>query len=419
MWMKLVYPRWPKLARQTEFHLPPHGATAFAAAVPAEVDLTFVDENRTELATDDRPDVVALSLLLTCQVPRAKEIAAEYRRKGVPVIAGGIGVMLHAEEMSAACDAVFLGEAEGAFGQVLDDLRRGELRPAYDRMRTPPPIETVGPARREILDYSLYSYRGVRMVDLVHASRGCRFDCAPCPTGFLGGRAFRPRPIDKVVAEIESIDNERLFFVDNSLAQDAAWEKELFEALIPLGRTFISHPIDADDEILDLAARAGSWYVYQAITEVSEGIRERVARYKAHGIGVEGTIILGTDDQDVDGARRLVDFTIELDLDMAEFNVMTPYPHTRYRAELGREGRILHDDWLRYTGDTVVFRPKRMSVSELQDLYDEAWDRFYGEAGQQVRMARLLRKAMERSGRRRAGPRAASDRSGWGHGPRG
>ena len=37
---------------------------------------------------------------------------------------------------------------------------------------------------------------------------------------FLGGRHFRPRPIDKTIAEMAAIDNNRLFIVDNSLAQD-------------------------------------------------------------------------------------------------------------------------------------------------------------------------------------------------------
>jgi len=37
-------------------------------------------------------------------------------------------------------------------------------------------------------------YRGVQMVDLVHASRGCRFNCFPCCVRYLGGRSFRPRP---------------------------------------------------------------------------------------------------------------------------------------------------------------------------------------------------------------------------------
>ena len=41
MKMKLIYPAWPKLARQTTFHLPPHGPVVFAATVPAEVDLVI------------------------------------------------------------------------------------------------------------------------------------------------------------------------------------------------------------------------------------------------------------------------------------------------------------------------------------------------------------------------------------------
>ena len=74
------------------------------------------------------------------------------------------------------------------------------------------------------------------MVDLVHASRGCRFRCYPCCVRYLGGRSFRPRPIDRVVEEVESIPNNRLFFVDNSLAQSKQWELELFKALAPLKR---------------------------------------------------------------------------------------------------------------------------------------------------------------------------------------
>ena len=45
MKMELIYPRWPKLDRQTEFHLPPHGPVVFAAAVPEEVEINFTDEN--------------------------------------------------------------------------------------------------------------------------------------------------------------------------------------------------------------------------------------------------------------------------------------------------------------------------------------------------------------------------------------
>lgn len=396
MWIKLIYPRWPRLSEQTEFHLPPHGPITFAAVVPRDVGLTFVDENRQELDTEDSPDLVAISVMLTCQIPRAKAIARAYRERGIPVLAGGIAVMLHADEMAEACDSVFLGEVEGNFDGVLADARSKRLEKVYDFMDRLPPMDAVGTARRDILDYSLYTYRGVRMLDPIHASRGCRFDCAPCAVAFLGGRRFRPRPLDKVVEEVLAIENRRLFFVDNSLAQDAAWVRDLFGALIPLRRTWVSHPIEADDDILDLARRAGCWYVYQAITAPSETIRERVLRYKAHGIGVEGTVILGTDDQDADDVRRLLDYVMELELDMAEFTVLTPFPHTRYRQTLESEGRILHDNWEDYTTGKVVFEPKRMTAGELQDLYHMAWERFYAQSGRQLKMAQLFRKALER-----------------------
>ncbi len=225
MRLKLIYPRWPKLWRQTEFHLPPHGPVVFAAALPDDVEVDFVDENLQEIDFEDRVDLVAISMMLSLQVKRGWEIADIYRRKGIKVIFGGIATMLHWEETMAHADAVFLGEAEGRMQQVLADFRNGCPQKVYDFMATPPSIDLVGAARRDILDRTLYNYKGVQMVDLVHASRGCRFHCYPCCVAFLGGRKFRPRPVETVVAEMAAIDNNRLFIVDNSLAQDPQWEK--------------------------------------------------------------------------------------------------------------------------------------------------------------------------------------------------
>lgn len=396
MRIKLIYPKWPKLQNQTEFHLPPHGPVVFAATLPDGVELEFVDENVEPLRTDDRPDLVALSTMLTCQLPRAFEIAGEYRASGVPVMFGGISTMLHAEEVARHADAVFLGEAEGRMTGVLRDLEQRKLQPVYDFMGKPPAIETVGPARREILNRENYNYRGVQMLDLVHASRGCKFDCFPCCTGFLGGKSFRPRPVEKVVEEIETIPNNRLFIVDNSLAQDKQWLKELFTALIPLKRKWVSHPILDDDEVLALAAEAGCWYVYQAVFDTSDVIRRRIQRLKDHGIGIEGTIILGTDDQDEDGIKRLVDFLIEVELDVAEFTVLTPFPQSPIRRKLEKEGRILHSNWIDYTADKVVFQPARMSPEKLQELYYYAWDTFYAGSGHQLRMGELFKQVIRR-----------------------
>ena len=396
MKMHLIYPSWPKLGRQREFHLPPHGPVVFAAAVPDDVEIVFTDENLQEMAFDPSADLAAFSVMLSCQLPRAFELAAEYRALGVPVLFGGIATMLHAEEVMGHADSVFLGEVEGRFQEVLDDLACGRMKPVYDYPPEFPDIRLVGTARREILDRELYNYRGVQMLDLVHASRGCRFNCAPCCVAFLGGRKFRPRPIDKVIEEMESIPNNRLFIVDNSLANDKRWLRDLFKAMIPLKKKWVSHPLLSNDEILSLAAEAGCWYVYQAIFETTDAMRRRIRRLKDHGIGVEGTILMGLDHHDEDYLKRLIDFLFEIDLDIAEFTVLTPFPHSPIRRQLEQEGRIFNNNWLDYTADKVVYQPKHMTPEKLESLFHDAWDTFYAERSFEARMGELFMKVIEK-----------------------
>ena len=388
--LKLIYPRWQKLRGQTTFNLPPHGPVAYAATLPEYVEVSFVDENVEEIDFDDDCDVVALSMMLSTQVKRGWAIADEYHRRGKQVMAGGISTMLHAEEMVNHVDSVFLGESEGRQEQVFEDWRSGCLKKVYNYMGQLPPIETVGPCRRDLYKRDLYNHKGVQMVDLFHASRGCRFSCYPCAVSYLGGRKFRPRPIDKVVEDMAAIDNNRLFIVDNSLAQDKDWEMELFKAIAPLKKKWISHTIEDDPEVLDLASKAGAWYVYQAVYDTSDYIKERVKRYHDYGIGVEGTILLGLDNQTEDDCKRLIDFLGEIDLDLAEFTVLTPFPHTKAYDDLLRQGRIFDFDWNHYNAGQVVYQPMHMTPDKLQELYDYAWTSFYAAESQEQKMFKLF-----------------------------
>jgi len=392
----LIYPKWEKLEGQTTFNLPPHGPAVMAAAIPDDIDIDFIDENVDTINFDDPADFVGISMMLTTQVKRGWEIADEYRRRGVKVIFGGISTMLHAEETMAHADSIFLGEAEGRMEEVFADFRAGRLKPVYNYLNNPPSLENVGPARRSIYKRDRYYYRGVQMVDLVHASRGCRFNCYPCAVPYLGGRIFRPRPIDKTIEEMAVVDNNRLFIVDNSLAQDTKWEMDLFRAMIPLKKNWCSHTIEDKPEVLDLARQAGAWYVYQAVFDTSDFIRERIKRYHDHDIAVEGTILLGLDNHDEDYIKRLIDFLLEIDLDLAEFTVLTPFPHTKAYDDLRKQKRILNHDWNDYNAGKVVYRPKLMSPERLQELYYLAWERFYQDEPQQMKMFKLIQKVVER-----------------------
>jgi radical SAM superfamily enzyme YgiQ (UPF0313 family) len=392
MKLKLIYPKWQKLPGQTTFNLPPHGPVVFAAALPADVEVSFTDENVEELNFEEECDLVAISMMLSVQVKRGWAIADEYRQRGKQVIFGGISAMLHAEDTMAHADAVFLGEAEGRMEEVLTDWRNGTLKKVYNYIARQPDIKLIGPARRDLYKRELYNHKGVQMVDLFHASRGCRFSCYPCAVSYLGGRMFRPRPIDRVIEDLATIDNNRLFVVDNSLAQDKNWEMELFREMIPFRKKWVSHTIEDDPKILDLASQAGAWYVYQAVYDTSNYIRERVKRYHDYGIGVEGTVLLGIDNQTEDDIKRLIDFLLEIDLDLAEFTVMTPFPHTKGFDDYLRQGRIFDFDWDHYNAGQVVFTPKNMSAERLQELYDYAWKTFYAAETQEQKMFHLFTK---------------------------
>lgn len=394
MKFKIIYPKWRKLEGQTTFNLPPHGPVVMAASLPEDVEVSFTDENVEELNFDEAVDFVGISMMLTVQIKRGYEIAKIYRDKGIKVIFGGISTMLHAEETMLHADSIFLGESEGRMEEVMNDFKKGELKKVYNFLNEHPPIEWVGPARRDILNRSLYNHKGVQMVDLFHASRGCRFSCYPCAVSYLGGRKFRARPMDKVVEEMAGIENNRLFIVDNSLAQDKEWVAELFRAIAPLKKKWISHTIADDPEILDLAAKAGAWYVYQAVFDTSDFIKERIKRYHDHGIGVEGTILLGLDDQTEDDIKRLIDFLLEIDLDLAEFTILTPFPHTKVWDDLYRQGRIFDKDWNNYNAGQVVYQPKNMSPERLQELYQYAWDSFYKDESQELKMFKLFTKVI-------------------------
>ena len=396
MKFRLIYPKWRKLEGQTEFNLPPHGPAVFAASLPDYVEIDFIDENLEDFSYDDEVDFIGISMMLTTQVKRGWEIADEYRKRGKKVIFGGISTMLHAEETIEHADSVFLGESEGKMEKVFQDFTNNELKQVYNYMNDRPDINLVGPANRNIYNRDNYYHKGVQMVDLVHASRGCRFNCYPCAVAHLGGRKFRPRPIDKSIEEMAGIDNNRFFLVDNSLAQDTEWEKNLFREMIPLKKNWCSHTIEDKPEVLDLAAQAGAWFVYQAVFDTSDYIKERIKRYHDYGIAVEGTILLGLDDHDEDYIKKLVDFLLEIELDLAEFTVLAPFPHTKAYDDLIKQKRIIDKDWNHYNAGQVVYQPKLMSPEKLQEMYHYAWDTFYKDEPQSYKMFKLLKSVSEK-----------------------
>ena len=402
MRFQLIYPAWQKLPGQIRFDLPPLGVLQVAAAVPAGVDVGITDENVEPVDLEEGYDLVGISIMLTCQAPRAYELAREFRARGVAVVIGGLHVTLCPEEAAAHGDAVVIGESERLVPEMIADFQEGRLKKVY-RSESFPDIKQLPNPRRDLHDKKrLYTYKGWELVDLVETSRGCRFNCFPCCTPYLGQRQHRTRPLEQVLKDVESCC-DLIFIVDNSLEQNAEYEKELFTGLLDAGKRWISHPITPTHENLELARRSGCWYVYHAIYDATDKIRDRVQMYHDHGIGVEGTILLGLDSHTEDSIKRLIDFMLSIDLDLAELTVLTPFPQTAAHEQLEAEGRIFDRDWKNYNAATVVFEPRQIKPDKLQQLYHDAWRQFYEKESQHLRMGKLFWGVAKESVRRRKG----------------
>ncbi len=115
------------------------------------------------------------------------------------------------------------------------------------------------------------------------------------------------------------------------------------------------------------------------------GKRQNVARVydeavrRAHGIGmmVNGSFVFGLEHDDPDVFDRTVEWAVSAGIETATFHILTPYPGTGLHTRLRNEGRILHDDWDRYTTREVVYRPRNLTVEQLTNGYHRAYRDFY------------------------------------------
>lgn len=405
MKFEIIAPSWPKLPGQNEFDLPLLGPLQAAACVPEGVEVSITNENVQTVDLDGDRDLVGISLPLTCMAPRGYELARGFRRRGKTVVLGGLHVTLCPEEAAGQADAIVVGEGEGLIEQMISDFSEGKLKKVY-QSKNMPDIKALPQPRRELYDKAAhYSYKGWELVDLVETSRGCRFDCYPCCVPYTGRGRHRIRPWEHVAEDLESC-HKLIFIVDSSLEQSIDYQRELFTRLASTGKRWISHPISADPELLNLARAGGCWYVYHAIYDISEKIRDRIKMYHDHGIAVEGTILMGLDDHDEDFLLRLIDFLLSIDLDLAEFTVLTPFPRTKVFEDFHKQGRIIDRDWSHYNASTVVYKPRSISPDRLQEIYYQAWEAFYGQRSQNLRMTGLFLdviRDLEPAGRRRPG----------------
>jgi len=357
------------------------GLATVAAQFPEDIEVRIINDSLETIDFDQKVDLVGVTAL-TSTAPRAYEIADRFRAEGIPVILGGMHPSAMPEEASLHSDAVVIGEAEGVMRDVVSDFRSGSLQKFY-RAVTRPSLVGLPSPRRSLLNGS----RTFPDWDMVQTTRGCPFKCDFCSVSDFFGQTYRTRPIPDVIREIKELrDHTTVFFVDDNIAGRPVYARKLFEALIPLKIRWFGQGavlIAKDVELLRLARKSGCFGLFIGFETLSSQNLKQMGKTTGHvqnystaikkihdsGIGIVGAFILGLDSDDQSVFENTVDFINRNQLELASFSILTPLPGTRLYERMRQQGRIIEQDWAKYTMGEVVFRPKLLSVDQLQSGY--------------------------------------------------
>jgi len=390
MKLVLIAPKWPEnsLWGQIYFRFPYLALTNLAALAGEDWKISILDENVEPIDFSAFPDLVAISIM-TPLAKRGYEIADSFRKKGVPVVLGGIHPTMMSTEAKTHANAVVLGEAEEIWPQLLDDFKRGNLKSFYKHEKVCN-LSGLPIPKRDLLNRKAYFF-----VNTIQTTRGCPFNCDFCSVTTFFGQSYRTRPVEEVIHEIDQMESGFLFFVDDNIAGSPMYAKKLFRALIPLNIKWFSQAslsIVKDRELLDLARRSGCKGLFIGFESLSQEslkamgksinrvdkYKEAIKRVHDYGIGIQGSFIFGTDYDDTSVFSDVLRFIERTRLEAVIFSILTPFPGTRVYKTMLQEHRILHTDWEKYDMNHVVYKPKKITPRQLQEGFNWAYKKLYG-----------------------------------------
>jgi radical SAM superfamily enzyme YgiQ (UPF0313 family) len=200
-------------------------------------------------------------------------------------------------------------------------------------------------------------------------------------------------------------------FHDPHLTVNPKYASELFRELIKnkIRKRWIANGTTnvlgkADGDFLNLARKSGcvEWFVgFESVSQAAldgikkthnkvENFKKMIKRVHNHGMAVQGGIIFGFDEDNPDIFDTTLEKLYELEMDVVEINILTPYPGTPLYDRMENQGRILTKDWSRYNQVDVVYQPKNMTPKELMDGARKVAKEFYSIPNILERDARIF-----------------------------
>lgn len=362
------------------------GLATVAALTPPEVRVRIIDEAVEEIDRAAPADLVGITVQGPA-APYAYELADRFRRRGTPVVLGGVHASMNPEEAGRHADALVAGEAEGTWPRLLEDFRLGRLEPLY-RNGGMADLATSPRPRHELLRRERY-----RIAAVLQSSKGCPQGCEFCSLHAYLGSCVRLRPVARVLEEARSLPGRELLFIDDNFYADREHAAALLHGLRSVGKRWVAETtwqIAFDGELLALARASGCAGLFVGFDSIhprpemrkvppnaEEVYPEAIRRVRAAGIPVVAAFVFGLDLDGPDVFDRSLRIVLRGGADLVNFSVVEPYPGTPIYRRLEAEGRITDQDWSHYISPTVCFRPRGFSAADLHRGVIELQREFY------------------------------------------
>ncbi|MEE9572121.1 MAG: radical SAM protein [Candidatus Neomarinimicrobiota bacterium] len=359
----------------------PLAIATLKALTPDNIDCAFYDDRLESIPYNDPTDLIAINIE-TYTARRAYQIAAEYKKRAIPVVMGGFHATLMPDEVEQNADAVVIGEAENLWLQVINDAASGTLKSRY-QSENQPMLGGVIP------DRSIYASKKYINLTLIETARGCRFSCEFCSISQFYKSTYRARPIDEIIEEIKLTGSKRIFFTDDNIAVDKKRTIKFLNALIPLNINWVgqvSIDVAKDDNMISLLKRSGCAGVLigfesldtnnliamgKNINKIHLNFAEAINRLRTYGICVYGTFVFGYDEDTEGSFVETLRFAKQTKLFFAAFNHLVPFPGTPLYSRLKNEGRLRYKSWWlsgNYRFGELAFNPKKLTAQKVSIL---------------------------------------------------
>ena len=366
--------------------LPTLYARRIAAITPKTHSVEVINERYARIDFDKPYDIVHINFA-TSSTARAYEIADKFRNKGVTVVLSGMHASALPDEAKQHADSILLGPGELNWLKLLKDVENNKLKTLYQPVKFDNSVH---------LPPTNIKLPGFVLTGAIEATRGCPHKCTFCrETNIPGGSQFYKRPVDEGVSEIKNMPQKAFTFYDTSLTIDPAYTKSLFIKMKGLHKKFSCNGnVDVmarDKELVRLSNEAGciSWLIgFESVSQKTldeigkrtnkiEEYRQAVQNIHDNEMIAIGSFVFGFDTDTKDVFDNTLKMIKDLEIDVADFLVFTPFLGTPLFNRLEKEGRILIKDWSKYNMKNVVFEPKNMTPKDLLHGVRKMHNEFY------------------------------------------